>query len=283
MHIIQSRHGLVAHLLSLRKQGENVTIGFVPTMGALHSGHASLIDESVRENTITVCSIFVNPTQFGDKSDLEKYPKPIEKDIEILIKHKCDILFLPEFEDVYSAEYVHQKFELGELESKIEGASRPGHFQGVCNVVSQLFEIVSPDCAYFGQKDYQQTAIIKSLIQLTRSDVTLKIVPITREPSGLAMSSRNIRLSDKGRKNAAFIYKALRDIQTDAESRSLLELIDRAKQFISSQKGVDLDYLLAVDAETLNEATSIKESGSIIILVALTYEGVRLIDNIFLN
>ena len=283
MHIIKSKHGLVAHLLSLRKKDENVTIGFVPTMGALHSGHASLIDESVRENTITVCSIFVNPTQFGDKSDLEKYPKPIEKDIEILIKHKCDILFLPEFEDVYSAEYVHQKFELGELESKIEGASRPGHFQGVCNVVSQLFEIVSPDCAYFGQKDYQQTAIIKSLIQLTRSDVTLKIVPTKREPNGLAMSSRNIRLSETGRKNAAFIYKALRDIRSDIETRSLTELVERAKQFISSQKGADLDYLRVVDAETLHEVTSLKQSADVVVLVAVTYEGVRLIDNIFLT
>lgn len=283
MHIIKSRKALIDYLSSIRKHSQNVTIGFVPTMGALHSGHASLIDESVSENNITVCSIFVNPTQFGDKSDLEKYPKPIEKDIEILIKHKCDILFLPEFEEVYSAEYVHQKFELGELESKIEGASRPGHFQGVCNVVSQLFEIVTPDCAYFGQKDYQQTAIIKSLIKLTRSNITLKIVPIKRESNGLAMSSRNIRLSDKGRKNAAFIYKALRDIQAEVESRSLVELVNRAKQFISSQKGVDLDYLLAVDAENLNEVTSIKESGSIIILVAVTYEGVRLIDNIFLK
>ncbi|HBN03209.1 MAG TPA: pantoate--beta-alanine ligase [Bacteroidetes bacterium] len=283
MHIIKSKHDLVASLLSLRRKDEKVTIGFIPTMGALHSGHASLIDESVSENTITVCSIFVNPTQFGDKSDLDKYPKPIEKDIEILIKHKCDILFLPEFEDVYSANCIQQKFELGELEFTIEGASRPGHFQGVCNVVHRLFEIIKPDWAYFGQKDYQQTAIIKSLIKLTRSDVILKIVPTKREPNGLAMSSRNIRLSETGRKNAAFIYKALRDIRSDIETRSLTELVERAKQFISSQKGADLDYLRVVDAETLHEVTSLKQSADVVVLVAVTYEGVRLIDNIFLT
>jgi pantoate--beta-alanine ligase len=283
MHIIKSKSALIAHLLSIRNSVPNVTIGFVPTMGALHTGHTSLIDESVAQNQITVCSIFVNPTQFGNKSDLEKYPKPIEKDIDLLMKHRCDVLFLPDYNEVYPTTYVHQTFDLGDLEFKIEGASRPGHFQGVCNVVHRFFEIIQPDFAYFGQKDFQQTAVIRRLIAVTQSTVQIRIVPIKREPHGLAMSSRNIRLSDTGRRNAAFIYKALRDVQSDIDNLPLPDLINRAKQFISAQKGASLDYLTAVNAETLEEVNTIDEAESVVLLTVVAYEGVRLLDNIFLK
>jgi pantoate--beta-alanine ligase len=163
MHIIKASKDLSNLLDSIRRENPKVTIGFVPTMGALHEGHLSLLTESVSKADITVCSIFVNPTQFGEKQDLEKYPKPIENDIELLMQVNCDILFLPEYDQVYPSTYTHQKFELKDLDHKIEGASRPGHFQGVCNVLFRFFEIIKPNFAFFGQKDFQQTVVAGSL------------------------------------------------------------------------------------------------------------------------
>jgi len=251
-------------------------------MGALHLGHASLIAESVAENTYTVCSIFVNPTQFGDAGDLEKYPKPIEKDIELLMEYGCDILFLPEYDQVYPKNYVHREFDLARMDFKIEGASRPGHFQGVCNVVARFFEIVRPDVAYFGQKDFQQTVVIKRLVKILKLPIRLAIIPIKREPHGLAMSSRNIRLTEKGRNNAAFIYKALHQLKEDVEEMSLLDALAKAKQFVSAQKGARIDYLLAVDTATLEEVTKLDNNSEVAIVTVVEYEGVRLLDNIIL-
>lgn len=283
MHIIKTSETLEKLLNTLRSKEQNVTVGFVPTMGALHAGHTSLIESSVANNTITVCSIFVNPTQFGDVADLDKYPKPIEKDIELLISHKCDILFLPNYEEVYPASYKQQNFEIGGLDHKIEGASRPGHFQGVCNVIHRFFTIVCPTRAYFGQKDFQQTVVVKKLVEITASPIDIQIVPIKREPHGLAMSSRNIRLSDKGRKNAAFIYKSISQAKDDIATMTLADAVAKAKQFISAQKGARIDYLLAVDTATLNEVTSIDDANEIAILTVVEYEGVRLLDNIYLK
>ena len=197
MHIIKSAQILTKYLTNLRSTDKNVTIGFVPTMGALHDGHSSLIVESVKSTSITVCSIFVNPAQFGEENDLVNYPNPIEKDIDLLIKHDCDILFLPSVEEVYPNDFEATVYELGGLDFKIEGASRPGHFQGVCNVIARFFEIIQPDIAYFGQKDFQQTSVVKKLNELLGSKTTINIVPIKREPHGLALSSRNVRLSKK--------------------------------------------------------------------------------------
>jgi pantoate--beta-alanine ligase len=252
-------------------------------MGALHAGHSSLIAKSVSSVDVTVCSIFVNPTQFGEVADLEKYPKPIEKDIEILIEHGCDILFLPDYSEVYPTDYIHQNFDLMGMDDKIEGASRPGHFQGVCNVIYRFFEIIKPEFAFFGQKDFQQTVVIKRLAELSPTDASIVIVPIKREPHGLAMSSRNIRLTDKGRMNAAFIYKALTQLKEDILEMSLKEAVAKAEQFINSQKGAQIDYLLAVDTTTLNEVQEIDESNSVAVLTVVEYEGVRLLDNIILK
>jgi pantoate--beta-alanine ligase len=282
MHIIKSAKKLTHYVNQLRANDKNVTIGLVPTMGALHLGHASLIDASVVANTYTVCSIFVNPTQFGDAGDLDKYPKPIEKDIELLMEHKCDILFLPEYDQVYPENYVHRKFDLAGMDFKIEGASRPGHFQGVCNVVARFFEIVHPDFAYFGQKDLQQTVIVKRLVKLLNFPIQLAIVPIKREPHGLAMSSRNIRLSEKGKNNAAFIYKALHQLKEDVEEMSLQDALAKAKQFISAQKGARIDYLLAVDTTTLEEKEKLDYKTEVAVVIVVEYEGVRLLDNIIL-
>lgn len=283
MHIIKTSDTLKKHLIALRKEQPKVTIGFVPTMGALHQGHLSLIDASVSENDITVCSIFVNPTQFGDAADLEKYPKPIEQDIEKLVKNDCSILFLPSYDDVYPSDYKQMIFAIGELEHKIEGASRPGHFQGVCNVLHQLFSLISPTAAYFGQKDFQQTVVVKKLVEITDSSVKIRVVPIKREPHGLAMSSRNVRLSAKGRQNAAFIHKALSQTKEDLASMTVAKAVAKAKQFINAQKGAAIDYLLAVDAKTLEEISSLDEAENITLLTVVEYENVRLLDNIILK
>ncbi|MEY2924213.1 MAG: Pantothenate synthetase [Bacteroidota bacterium] len=283
MHIIKSAKKLSQYLNGIRLEQKNVTIGLVPTMGALHEGHTSLIEASVADNAITVCSIFVNPTQFGDKSDLEKYPKPIEKDVAILMDHNCSVLFLPEYDDVYPKEYVHRTFNLSDLDHKIEGASRPGHFQGVCNVVARLFEIVRPHKAYFGQKDFQQTIVIRRLIDQLNLSLDMVVVPIKREPHGLAMSSRNIRLSEKGRNNAAFIYRALIQLKEDVAEMGLQDALAKAKQFVSAQKGARIDYLVAVNANTLDVVGQLEEAESVSVLTVVEYEGVRLLDNIILK
>lgn len=283
MHIIKTTSVLQSYLKSIRTERPNVTIGFTPTMGALHAGHLSLIESSTKNNDISACSIFVNPTQFGEKADLEKYPKPIEKDIELLINAGCTVLFLPSYEDVYPSDYVHKDYDLQGLDHKIEGASRPGHFQGVCNVVGRFFEIVEPSNAYFGQKDFQQTVVVRRLLEITQLDIALNIVPIKREPHGLAMSSRNIRLSEKGRQNAAFINKALRQLKEDIEENSLEKAITKARQFISAQKGAHIDYLLAANSRTLDEVNSMEEAEEIVVVTVVEYEGVRLLDNIILK
>jgi len=283
MHIIKTANVLSDYLTSIRRDNPKVTIGFVPTMGALHEGHASLVTESTSKSDITVCSIFVNPTQFGEAADLDNYPKPIEKDIELLMDNGCDILFLPDYDQVYPTSYVQQKFNLHDLDLKIEGASRPGHFQGVCNVLFRFFHIVKPDFAFFGQKDYQQSIVVKRLAELMDSAPEIVVAPIKREPHGLAMSSRNVRLSEKGKMNAAFIYKAITQLKEDTEDMALTDAVQKAKQFISAQKGARIDYLLAVDASTLNEVSNLEEADSIAVVTVVEYEGVRLLDNIILK
>ena len=283
MNIIKASKDLSNLLDSIRKENPKVTVGFVPTMGALHDGHLSLLSESVTKSDITVCSIFVNPTQFGEKSDLEKYPKPIENDINLLMEAGCDILFLPEYEQVYPDTYTHQEFDLKNLDHKIEGASRPGHFQGVCNVLFRFFEIIKPDYAFFGQKDFQQTVVAKRLAQLMEQGPQIVVTPIKREAHGLAMSSRNIRLSEKGKMNAAFIYKALLQLKEDTEELNLVEALQKARQFISAQKGANIDYLLAIDTITLDEVSRIDQAQGVAVVTVVEYEGVRLLDNIVLK
>lgn len=281
MKLVKSADKLTKLLLNLRKGDNLVTIGFVPTMGALHEGHLSLLKNSKSENSITVCSIFVNPTQFGEKKDLETYPKPIEKDIEKLLSVGCDILFLPEVQEVYPESYKQQYFDLLGLDLKIEGKQRPGHFQGVCNVIYRFFEIIEPDKAYFGQKDFQQTVVVKRLVELTKSKTEICVVPIAREENGLAMSSRNQRLSNEHRFQASFIREALLKIKEHAKEIGLQKAIEQARKELSTIKHAELEYLLAADTRSLQEVNHL--DGEVVVLTVVKFHGVRLLDNILLK
>lgn len=281
MKLYKSASKLTTYLKNLQTGDNGVSVGFVPTMGALHEGHLSLIRSSVSDNDITVCSIFVNPSQFGEEADLVTYPKPIEQDIDLLMNAGCDILFLPVVEEVYPPPYTQEVFDLEGLDLKIEGKQRPGHFQGVCNVLKRFFEIVLPTRAYFGQKDFQQTVVAKKLVRLMQSPIEIVVVPIAREPHGLAMSSRNIRLSPSGRQKARFIQDALQDIYKNYEAVGLEQALSNAKSMLSAQEGAVLEYLTAVDAENLNAISP--QTQQVVVVTVVAYEGVRLLDNILLN
>ena len=226
-------------------------IGFVATMGALHRGHISLLERSKKENDTSVCSIFVNPRQFNDSNDLKNYPRPIENDIILLTEAGCDILFLPAAEEIYNADYIEPKIDLFGLESLLEGSSRPGHFKGVAVVVSRLFDCVKPDRAYFGQKDFQQTLVIKELVRQFNLPIEIVINDIVREESGLAMSSRNIRIPTDKLQKAGFIYDALLQLKQNVRKISINESLDIAKQEILKNKLTKIEYLEIVNPETL--------------------------------
>lgn len=258
------------------------TIGFVPTMGALHSGHIALAEKSISDGHYTFFSIFVNPKQFNDPKDLELYPRTIEKDLDMLYKCGMDAVYCPSPEDVFQSDYVDAQIQLGNLEHVLEGAMRPGHFIGVARVVKRLFEIVRPDHAYFGQKDYQQTAVIQKLIELCKFNVNMHICPIIREPNGLAMSSRNERLSPAGRKKAGFVYQALLQLKEDVKTLPLTVAIQTAKNEIMRHEGAVIEYLEVVDGIHLSPLKYIEESRKPVALVVVRYEEVRLLDNILL-
>lgn len=260
------------------------TIGFVPTMGALHQGHISLISESKKKCSITICSIFVNPTQFNDKKDFEKYPITIEQDIYLLEMAKCDVLFLPEIDEIYPASFDKNKqYDLGFIETVFEGAYRIGHFNGVCMVVERLLNIVNPSTLFLGQKDYQQCIVITNLIALMQAKIEVVICPTSREKNGLAMSSRNKRLSDGMKEKAKIIYESLSKIKHQITTTNSIELIADAKKSLL-QNGFDkLDYLSLANAETLAPIEIWDGSTKLVVLVAAFTEGVRLIDNIVIN
>lgn len=282
MHIIKRFVDLKRFLDDNQKRNPSQIVGFVPTMGALHEGHASLIKKSCTDCDINICSIFVNPTQFGESIDLEKYPKPIEKDVELLIDSGCDVLFLPAVEEVYPTSYTQQNFDLGGLDIVFEGKSRAGHFQGVCNVIYRFFDQIKPHRAYFGQKDFQQTVVVKKLVEITRLKTTVCIVPIKREPNGLAMSSRNVRLSVSGKEDAAFISHALMLVKNNFESLGVEKSVEAAKNHIRKFKNAKLDYLIVAETKALKEIKKYKDQ-KLIALIAVNYEGVRLLDNMVLN
>jgi pantoate--beta-alanine ligase len=263
-----------------RKQGKG--IGFVPTMGALHNGHLSLIDTCKKVNDIAVCSIFVNPVQFNNANDLKNYPVTTATDIEQLISRHCDILFLPNVEEMYPNSFVKKHYALGEIENKLEGYYRPGHFQGVCQAVDRLLDIVQPHNLYLGQKDYQQCMIIKKFLEITgrENTVRLEIVPTVRESDGLAMSSRNLRLNKEQRQLATSIFEALNFLKKHINDYSLEELKNNASNHLI-EKGFKVDYVEIANAEDLSAATSI--SGKLVALAAATTGTIRLIDNIILN
>ncbi|HEY0059673.1 MAG TPA: pantoate--beta-alanine ligase [Flavisolibacter sp.] len=280
MIIFKSAESLAAHLYLLRNEGKK--IGFVPTMGALHRGHMSLIDQSGNENEVTVCSIFINPTQFTNEADFQHYPVTIESDIEALQGAGCDILFLPAQSEIYTESFVTRHFELGRLEELLEGHFRPGHFQGVCQVVDRLLQIVPAHTLYLGQKDYQQCMVIARLLQITgrEKEVKLAIVPTVREPDGLAMSSRNLRLSPAGREQASAIAEVLYATQSKLSVQNFEALKQEASKFLTA-RGFSVDYVEIADARTLETASG--PGQPLVALVAASVGGIRLIDNLILN
>lgn len=267
----------LTHFLQQTKS-DGALIGFVPTMGALHEGHIALIEAAKQENTVTVCSIFVNPTQFNNHEDFNKYPIDIESDIEKLIGANTDVLFLPTVAEIYPAGFTASHYNLGYLETVLEGAFRPGHFQGVAQVVDRLLTIARPHRLYLGEKDLQQCAVIKKLLHLQKDGTTeLKIVSTVRESSGLAMSSRNRRLDAEALKNATALYKALQHIKANRQRENTATLISEAKAMLTSA-GFTVDYVSVVNSETLLPLQN--ENEPAVALAAAAINNVRLIDNL---
>ncbi|MFC2137015.1 pantoate--beta-alanine ligase [Bacteroidota bacterium] len=280
MHISKEIYKLKNQLSEYKKNG--LSIGFVPTMGALHDGHLSLITESNQKADKTIVSIFVNPTQFNEKNDFINYPRNFDKDINVLQNTNCDILFLPSKKEMYP-EPDNREFELGYLEKIMEGKHRQGHFQGVAKVVTKLFDIVEPDFAFFGQKDFQQIAVIKKVVY--DLNYKIKIIPceIIRESDGLAMSSRNQLLNNKARQNASFIYNSLLKSQKMSKTFSVSELKKWIKKLFKSNPLFKLEYFEIVNENNLNSITSWNEKCNKIGCIAAWLNGVRLIDNIKYN
>lgn len=262
----------------------NLSIGFVPTMGALHQGHLSLIKESKKKTALTVCSIFVNPTQFNNASDFEKYPITTEADVQQLKNAGTDILFLPTAQEIYPQGIMAlDKYNLGTLETLLEGYYRPGHFQGVCQVVHRLLDVVNPNILFLGQKDYQQCLVVQKLITLIQKNIEVCIVPTIREANGLAMSSRNMRLSSKALQQASAIYKAMLYMQENIQQQPINSLEIAATEMLWNNGFTTIDYVSIVEANTLLPITQIHEGQKIAIVVAAFIEGVRLIDNLLVE
>ena len=262
---------------------EKKAVGLVPTMGALHEGHLSLIQKALSENDIVVVSIFVNPTQFNNAEDLEKYPRNLSGDIKTIERLSQEVvIFAPEISEMYENTPKAISFDFGGLDKVMEGKFREGHFQGVATIVEKLFELVKPTRAYFGVKDYQQILIIKSMLEQRKLPVTLVPCPIVREKSGLAMSSRNERLSPEGRKQAAFIYSVLQEAQKLFTTASVAEVEAFVKEQFSQKEGFDLEYFTITKADTLEEVKEKKSIESYRAFITVYVEGVRLIDNIAL-
>jgi len=277
----------VIHTISALKvllQSEKLAqkkIALVPTMGALHKGHVSLVKIAQQNADVVVCSIFVNPTQFTDPKDLEKYPRPLEHDIEMLQEAGCDFVFMPSVTEMYPGpENWH--IDLGNAEFLLEGAFRKGHYQGVTQIVNKLFNAVDPDLAFFGQKDFQQVLMIRNMVARLNMPVEIISCPIIREDDGLAMSSRNIHLSAADRQNALVLSRALQFVKDNFDQYSIDELLQKATDMIGSSGGVDLDYFTIANGETLLPEED-KSAVPLVALVAAKVGDTRLIDNMILN
>jgi pantoate--beta-alanine ligase len=270
----------------LDDQGKKpIHIGFVPTMGALHAGHISLIELSKKKSHTTVCSIFVNPTQFNDGKDFVKYPVTLEKDISQLESAGCDVLFLPSVKEIYPNGLKQSRYyDLGFLETVLEGKFRPGHFQGVCDVVHRLLDIVDPDILYLGQKDYQQCMVITRLIEIIKKDKKIKIFvcPTLRESDGLAMSSRNMRLNEQERKKAAKIFLCLQLVKRKIVPGNLSALKAEGQSLLV-EAGFKVDYFEIADAKDLSIVTTWDRKQKLVVIVAAFLNEVRLIDNMLLH
>ena len=263
---------------------QNKSIGFVPTMGALHEGHLSLLKNSLSENDITVMSIFVNPTQFNNAEDLDKYPRTLERDVQIMqALSNSIIVYAPEVEDIYEGNTVSENFEYDGLENQMEGKHRPGHFDGVGTIVKRLFEIVQPNKAYFGEKDFQQLQIVKKLVSKYNIPVEVIGCPIHREPNGLAMSSRNERLSAIAKEKAAIIYQILSDAKKLFQTNSAEETILFVENEFKKHTEFQLEYFEIADEATLLPVSKKEPGKNYRGFIAIFIENIRLIDNISLN
>jgi pantoate--beta-alanine ligase len=279
MILIKNIYKLQELILTEKNKGKK--IGFVPTMGALHQGHIALITEAKSQNDVVVCSIFVNPTQFNNPEDLKKYPKTLEADIDKLEAADCSILFLPEVEEMYPAGETQKYYELGFLETVLEGKYRPGHFQGVCMIVDKLLQAVNPHVLYLGKKDYQQCMVVKAMMHVEKHEASLVICETIREKDGLAMSSRNMRLDATQRQQALRIIDTLHGIQKNIQPGDLTALKKEATDYLT-KNGYKVDYTEIADADTLKLQDNWDGKKKLVALVAAYLNEVRLIDNIVL-
>ncbi|MDE6451138.1 MAG: pantoate--beta-alanine ligase [Odoribacter sp.] len=277
MQVLNTKNELVILAARLKKEGKK--IGFVPTMGALHEGHLSLVKESKKNSDITIVSIFVNPPQFNDPEDLKRYPRTLEQDVTLMESVDCDILFAPSVEEIYP-EPDTRKFDFGYLESIMEGAKRPGHFNGVGQVVSRLFDIVSPDKAFFGMKDFQQVAIIRHMVKQLKYNIEIIACPIVREENGLAKSSRNTLLDKEHKENAPHIYETLKKARNFVPEMGVKEMKKWITEEINSNPFLETEYVEIVDDTTLKIVENWSEPGKKVACVAVYAGKIRLIDNI---
>ena len=282
MLIFDRQVALIEHLKPIFDS--KTTIGFVPTMGALHEGHLSLIEFSLKENSITIVSIFVNPTQFNNLEDLEKYPKTLDSDIRKLkLVSNSILVYAPSVDDVYEGKTVSKHFNFDGLENQMEGKFRPGHFDGVGTIVKRLFEIVNPTNAYFGEKDFQQLQIIKKLVEIENLPINIVSCPIFREKNGLAMSSRNERLLPNERKSAEIIYKTLVEVKSKFNSESIAEIKKWVIEVFENQIDFKLDYFEIADEATLVPCEEKNTSKKHRAFIAVYVNNIRLIDTVSLN
>lgn len=278
MQYFTTKNELIAYLSKIRK---DKTIGFVPTMGALHEGHLSLIEESNKRCEITVCSIFINPTQFNNASDLANYPNTINTDLEKLAQLSCDIVYMPATEDLYENEEKAKKFDFGPLTTSLEAEFRPGHFIGMATVVEKLFNIIQPTIAFFGQKDLQQLQIVKALVKQMKSAIKIEGLPTIREKNGLAKSSRNKLLSEIGKKEAVLIYSCLNYCKRNKQ-KEITELKYYIQNQFEQHANLKLEYAEIVALSTMQPIENWQKENKNAVCIAAYHSGVRLIDNIIL-
>lgn len=280
MQVFYSSKSIKDYIRTLR---ENNSIGFVPTMGALHLGHLSLVEQAKTENDVVVVSIFVNPTQFDKKEDLNKYPRTIDEDLKLLQSVNCDIVFMPNIDEMYDGNIESEHFDFGGIEFEMEGKFRKGHFDGVGTIVKRFFEIITPHSAYFGEKDFQQLQIIKKLVEITHLPIKIIGCDIFREKDGLAMSSRNTRLTKEQRKAAPFIYKILQETKKQFGTISVVEIKQWVEKQFTNNVFLKLEYFEIAFEENLKPTDKYQEKGACRAFIAVFADEIRLIDNIRLG
>ena len=281
MKVFKTKKELKTYFKEFRS--ENSKIGFVPTMGALHKGHLSLLEKSIENNDITIASIFVNPTQFNKKEDLENYPRTLESDLSLLESISCDVVFIPSVKEIYTNTVSSVHFNFDGLETLMEGKYREGHFNGVGTIVKKLFEIILPTNAYFGEKDFQQLQIIRKMVEKTALDVTVVCCATHRETSGLAMSSRNARLTTEEKEAATIIYKTLQEVKKKINHLPLTDINKWVASKFIQQPLFTLEYFTIAEEETLKSVTKISPKKNYRAFIAAYAREVRLIDTISLN